>query len=91
MTSNLIVCCLETLQKLQVGVLQKAKQFMELMGVLYTSTLCLSTEKSPTCGQIIPILEKLEIHDEVKPEDSAIQHDIKEKVWTDLSTRYKVI
>ncbi|XP_061902651.1 E3 SUMO-protein ligase ZBED1-like [Entelurus aequoreus] len=40
----------------------KAEDFISLMKVLYTSTLCVSSEKSPTCGQILPILKKLEAH-----------------------------
>lgn len=35
---------------------RKAEDFIKLMRVLYTSTLCVSTEKNPTCSQIIPIL-----------------------------------
>ena len=69
---------------------RKAKEFMELMSVLHTSTLCVSREKSPTCGQIIPILKKLECHYAVQAEDSAFARNIKEKTRTDLSTRYQV-
>lgn len=36
---------------------RKAEDFVQFMQVLYTSTL--STEKSPTCGKILPILQKL--------------------------------
>ncbi|KAK7944746.1 hypothetical protein WMY93_000474 [Mugilogobius chulae] len=76
-------------EKLQTEDLRRAKEFIDLMSVLYTSTLCVSSEKNPTCGQIIPILKKLESHFAVQPEDSAFAQNIKQKVWTDLSTRYK--
>ncbi|XDV36896.1 hypothetical protein PO909_006610 [Leuciscus waleckii] len=68
---------------------RKAKEFMELMSVLYTSTLCFSREKSPTSGQIIPILKKLECHYADQAEDSPFARNIKEKIRTDLSTRYQ--
>lgn len=60
------------------------------MKVLYTSTLCVSSEKSPTCGQILPILEKLKDHFTAQEGDSLFVSGIKQKVWTDLSGGYQV-
>lgn len=60
------------------------------MKVLYTSTLCVSNEKSPTCGQILPILEKLKDHFTAQKGDSLFVSGIKQKVWTDLSGCYQV-
>ncbi|KAF3841459.1 hypothetical protein F7725_007321, partial [Dissostichus mawsoni] len=42
--------------------LRRAEDFIRLMRVMYTSTLCVSSEKNPTSGQILPILKKLEMH-----------------------------
>ncbi len=53
----------------------------ELMRVLYTSTLCVPCEKNATCGQIIPILQKLEEHFTMKDEETMFVASIKEKVW----------
>ena len=70
---------------------RKADDFIKLMKILYTSTLAVSSEKVPTCGQILPILQKLEQHFTVTEEDSSFAMNIKENVWTDLSKRYKVL
>ena len=59
------------------------------MKVLYTSRLCVSSEKSPTCGQILPILDKLKDHFTVQEEDSLFVSGIKQKVWADISGRYQ--
>lgn len=60
------------------------------MKLLYTSTLCVSSEKSPTCGQILPILIKLEEHFTVAEQDTVFISGLKEKVWGDLEKRYLV-
>lgn len=60
------------------------------MQVLYTSTMCVSSDKSPTCSQIIPILAKLEAHFRRCDEDSVFTSSIKEKVWGSLQKRYQV-
>lgn len=70
--------------------LAKAEQFVRVMRVLYTSTICISAEKSPTLGQILPILGKLQHHFTVTAQDSAFTQAIKEKIWGDLSQRYQV-
>ena len=62
----------------------------DLMKVLYTSTLCVSSEKSPTCGQIMPILKKLEAHLAVKDGDTVFVSNLKKQVWANLSKRYQV-
>ncbi|KAL7404682.1 hypothetical protein ABVT39_018171 [Epinephelus coioides] len=77
------------MEKLQSDDFKKAEEFVQLMWVLYTSTLCVSSEKSPTSGQILPILKKLERHYS-KASDSAFARNIKEKIWTDLSAHYKI-
>ncbi|XP_061743027.1 uncharacterized protein LOC133542839 isoform X3 [Nerophis ophidion] len=59
-----------TLARLTEEDFRKAEDFISLMKVLYTSTLCVSSEKSPTCGQILPILKKLEAHLAVKAGDT---------------------
>ena len=78
------------MEKLQSDDFKKAEEFVQLMRVLYTSTLCVSSEKSPTIGQILPILKKLERHYCINAGDSAFARNIKEKIWTDLSARYQV-
>lgn len=68
----------------------KAEEFVRIMKPLYTSSLCVSADKSPTCSQIFPILKKLKAHFEAQDEDSLFTVTLKEKVWGDLSTCYKV-
>lgn len=70
---------------------KKADEFIKLMRKLYTSTLAVSSKKTPTCGQILPILKKLEKYYAITEEDSSFSASIKEKIWTDLSKRYKVL
>ncbi|XP_034051117.1 zinc finger BED domain-containing protein 1-like [Thalassophryne amazonica] len=79
----------KVVEKLDGEDFRKAEEFVKLMRVLYTSTLCVSTDTNPTCGQILPILEKLEGTFMVQGEDSPFSRNIKEKIWTDLSTRYQ--
>ncbi|XDV29215.1 hypothetical protein PO909_032358 [Leuciscus waleckii] len=68
---------------------RKAEDFINLMRVLYTSTLCVSTEKNPTCGQILPILKKLEMHFTVVEGDTVFVSNLKKQVWANLSKRYQ--
>ena len=70
--------------------LRKAEEFVQLMGMHYTSTLAVSSEKVPTCGQILPILQKLQKHYTVQADDSAFVRSVKENIWNDLSKRYQV-
>ncbi|XP_078031550.1 zinc finger BED domain-containing protein 4-like, partial [Epinephelus lanceolatus] len=65
---------------------KKADEFIKLMRILYTSTLAVSSEKTPTCGQILPILKKLETHFTAADDDSVFTASIKAKIWSDLST-----
>ncbi|XP_026050116.1 uncharacterized protein LOC113037349 isoform X2 [Astatotilapia calliptera] len=67
----------------------KAEEFIKCMQVLYTSTMCVSSDKSPTCSQTIPILAKLEAHFRRCDEDSVFTSSIKEKVWGSLQKRYQ--
>ncbi|XP_036964227.1 uncharacterized protein LOC119025040 isoform X2 [Acanthopagrus latus] len=50
------------LDRLTDGDFTKSKDFIRLMLVLYTCTLCVATEKSPIARQILPIIQKLEKH-----------------------------
>ncbi|XP_054476597.1 uncharacterized protein LOC129108719 [Anoplopoma fimbria] len=68
---------------------RKAEDFIKLMKLFYTSTLCVSSEKSPTCGQILPILQKLKAHLTVKEGDTVFVKDLKKQVWGNLSKRYQ--
>lgn len=69
---------------------RKAEDFINLMKVLYTPTLCVSSENSPTCGQILPILKKLEAHLAVNEGDTVFVSNLKKQVWANLSKRYQV-
>ncbi|XP_025756221.1 zinc finger BED domain-containing protein 1-like [Oreochromis niloticus] len=48
-----------------------------------------SSDKSPTCGEILPILQKLQKHYAVQEDDSAFTRSIKENIWKDISKRYQ--
>ncbi|XP_056451221.1 zinc finger BED domain-containing protein 4-like isoform X2 [Gadus chalcogrammus] len=69
--------------------LRKAEEFVKLMRMPYTSTLADTSEKVPTCGQILPILQKLREHYTVQTDDSAFVRSVKENIWNDLSKRYQ--
>lgn len=47
-------------------------------------------EKNPTCGQILPILKKLEMHFTVVEGDTVFVSNLKKQVWANLSKRYQV-
>lgn len=79
------------LERLTESDFEKAEEFMKCMKVLYTSTLCVSSDKYPTCSQIIPILTKLEAHYSTSDDDNVFVAAIKEKVWGDLKKRYQVL
>ncbi|XP_057703650.1 E3 SUMO-protein ligase ZBED1-like isoform X2 [Corythoichthys intestinalis] len=68
---------------------RQAEDFINVMKVLYTSTVCVSSEKSPTCGQILPILHKLEAHLSVKEGDTVFISNLKKQVWANLVKRYQ--
>lgn len=70
--------------------MRKCEDFIETMRILYNSTLCVSSDKSATAGQILPILDKLKNKFNVEENDSAFKRDIKEKILTDLAPRYTV-
>ncbi|XP_051811181.1 zinc finger BED domain-containing protein 4-like [Acanthochromis polyacanthus] len=69
--------------------LRKTEEFVELMELFHTSTLCVSGDRYPTCSQIIPILQKLKSHFTACQGDSAFVVAIKQVIWDDLSKRYK--
>jgi len=79
----------DNLERVKDEDFHKAEEFVQLMKILYTSTLCVSCEKNATCGKILPILQKLEDHFTVKDEDTMFVASIKEKVWEYLSQRYQ--
>ena len=70
--------------------ISRCEDFVDTMRVLYTSTLVVSSDKSATAGQILPILDKLRAKFEVQDDDSPFKRAIKEKGWEDLSPRYTV-
>ncbi|KAG7282285.1 hypothetical protein CRUP_024253, partial [Coryphaenoides rupestris] len=74
-----VVVWLKRLQRLTDDDFRKAEEFVAVMRLLYTSTLAISSEKSPTCGQILPILGKLEVHFKVTEEDTIFTTAVKEK------------
>ncbi|KAM6918056.1 uncharacterized protein PEZ65_013707 [Lycodopsis pacificus] len=79
----------DRLERLTDDDFQKAEEFVNIMKLLYTSTLCVSSERSPTCGQILPILTKLEVHFKLAEEDTPFTSAVKEKVWGDLKKQYQ--
>ncbi|XP_016335235.1 uncharacterized protein LOC107683676 [Sinocyclocheilus anshuiensis] len=79
----------DKLERLTDDDFQKVEDFVKIMKLLYTSTLCVSSEKSPTCGQILPILTKLEEHFTVAEQDTVFINALKEKVWGDQEKLYQ--
>ncbi|XP_019899777.1 uncharacterized protein LOC105007079 isoform X1 [Esox lucius] len=69
----------DRLERLTESDFEKAEEFIKCIKVLYTSTLCVSSDKSPTCSQIIPILTKLEAHYSTSDDDNVFVAAIKEK------------
>lgn len=59
------------LQRVSDEDFRKAEEFVKVTKILYTSTLCVSAERSPTLGQILPILNELQHHFTVNKEDSS--------------------
>ncbi|XP_049416194.1 E3 SUMO-protein ligase ZBED1-like [Epinephelus fuscoguttatus] len=78
----------DRLERVSDDDISKCEDFVDTMRVLYTSTIAVSSDKSATAGQILPILDKLKAKFEVKDDDSPFKRAIKEKVWADLSHRY---
>ncbi|XP_069395174.1 E3 SUMO-protein ligase ZBED1-like [Paralichthys olivaceus] len=81
----------ERLAKMGNEDLRKAEEFVLLMRKHYTSTLAVSSDKSQTCGEILPILQKLQQHYTVQEDETAFTRSIKENIWKDLSTRYQKV
>ncbi|XP_048012168.1 E3 SUMO-protein ligase ZBED1-like [Megalobrama amblycephala] len=80
----------DRLQRVSDDDFRKAEEFVKVLKILYTSTLCVSAERSPTLGQILPILDKLQHHFTVTDVDSSFTKTIKNTIWNDLSKRYQV-
>uniref|UniRef100_A0AAV2M6L3 Uncharacterized protein n=1 Tax=Knipowitschia caucasica TaxID=637954 RepID=A0AAV2M6L3_KNICA len=87
--SSMAKVVLREKQDVLKGDFTKAEHFIRLMRVLYTCTLCVSTEKSPSAGQILPIIQKLEKHFAPLNGDTAFVADLKNRVWRNLSARNK--
>ncbi len=81
---------LPRLERVSDDDISKCEDFVDTMRVPNTSTIVVSSNKSATAGQILPILDKLEAKFEVKDDDSPFKREVKEKVWADLSRRYTV-
>lgn len=56
--------------------IRRAEDSIYVMKVLHKFTLCVSAEKSPTCGQILPILKKLKAHLTVQEGDKVFLSNI---------------
>lgn len=84
------MCTFFRLERVTDDDFRKAEEFVKVMKLMFTSTLCMSAERIPTLGQILPILGKLEHHFTISAEDSTFTKCIKEKIWGDLSKRYQV-
>ncbi|XP_037548893.1 E3 SUMO-protein ligase ZBED1 [Nematolebias whitei] len=67
---------------------RRAEDLTNLMKLLYTCT-CVSSEKGATCGQILPILQKLEAHLTVKEGDTVFVSNLKNQIWANLSEHYQ--
>lgn len=89
-SQDILFCLCCRLARMGNEDLRKAEEFVLLMRMHYTSTLAVSSEKSPTCGQILPILQKLRKHYTVQADDSAFVRSVKENIWNNLSKRYQV-
>lgn len=85
-----LFCLYRRLDKMGNEDLRKAEEFVLLMRKHYISTLAVSSDKNPTCGEILPILQKLQQHYTVQEDDSVFTGSIKENIWKDLSTCYQV-
>lgn len=62
----------------------KRLKFIKLGCFAHTLNLgaqCVYSEKSPTCGQTLPILQKPEKHFTVEEEDTVFVSSIKQAVW----------
>ncbi|KAF5889098.1 zinc finger BED domain-containing protein 1-like, partial [Clarias magur] len=79
----------DKLERLTDDDFHKAEDFVKNMKLLYISSLCVSSEKSPTCGQILPVLTKLKEHFTGTEQDTVFTSTLKEKVWGDLEKRYQ--
>ncbi|KAK3569824.1 hypothetical protein QTP86_005848 [Hemibagrus guttatus] len=79
----------DILQRVSDEDFRKAEQFVKVTKILYTSTICVCSERCPTLGQILPILNKLQHHFTVNDEDTSFTKTIKDTIWNDLSKRYQ--
>ncbi|XP_033957272.1 E3 SUMO-protein ligase ZBED1-like [Pseudochaenichthys georgianus] len=69
--------------------IERMEHFLEVMKLPYMITVAMSSEKRPTSGQVLPMIDKLEVHLAVKEEDEKFIKDIKSAIRNDLSTRYQ--
>lgn len=74
--------------QLDEDVINSLEVYMELMKHMYNATLEISAEKSPTCGLVLPLLDKLIKEFTIKDEDAGSTEKIKKAVHDDLIKRY---
>ncbi|KAK5911157.1 hypothetical protein CgunFtcFv8_005358 [Champsocephalus gunnari] len=67
--------------------IERMEHFLEVMKLPYMITVAMSSEKRPTSGQVLPMIDKLEVHLAEKEDEKFIK-DIKSAIRNDLSTRY---
>ncbi|KAF5888507.1 zinc finger BED domain-containing protein 1-like, partial [Clarias magur] len=79
----------DKLERLTDDDFHKAEDFVKNVKLLYISSLCVSSEKSPTCDQILPVLTKLKEHFTGAEQDTVFTSTLKEKFWGDLEKRYQ--
>ena len=71
--------------------IKKAEDYIDLVKIMFTSTTAVSSETSPTIGQIVPTLQRIKKHFAVDDTDCGFRRDIKKTVWENLSTHYQVL
>ncbi|XP_019615941.1 PREDICTED: zinc finger BED domain-containing protein 4-like [Branchiostoma belcheri] len=78
------------LQKCDSDTVEKIQTFLRVMKIPYLITVAMSAEKRPTCGQVLPMMDKLRKHLSPDEEaDDAFACDIKAVILSDLETRYQ--
>ncbi|KAI4799931.1 hypothetical protein KUCAC02_016469 [Chaenocephalus aceratus] len=69
--------------------IERMEHFLEVVKLPYMITVAMSSEKRPTSGQVLPMIDKLEVHLAEKEEDEKFIKYIKSAIRNDLSTRYQ--
>ncbi|XP_060782297.1 uncharacterized protein LOC132889620 [Neoarius graeffei] len=68
----------------------KMETFVQVAGLLYKMTTAMSSERRPTAGMVLPMMEKLRLHFTPSSDDSPFAANLKSAVQRDLQKRYKV-